>query len=52
MFGFCYTQLYDVEQECNGLYSYDRKPKVDINAIRLINEKIAAYEAIRPVADR
>lgn len=25
--GFCYTQLYDVEQEQNGLYTYDRKPK-------------------------
>ncbi|WP_257984404.1 hypothetical protein [Neobacillus cucumis] len=29
MFGFCYTQLYDVEQETNGLYTYDRKPKFD-----------------------
>jgi beta-galactosidase/beta-glucuronidase len=27
--GFCYTQLTDVEQEINGLMSYDRKPKVD-----------------------
>lgn len=25
--GLCYTQLYDVEQECNGLYLYDRSPK-------------------------
>lgn len=25
--GFCYTQLYDVEQEQNGLYTYDRKNK-------------------------
>ena len=23
----CYTQLYDVEQEQNGLYTYDREPK-------------------------
>ena len=44
MFGFCYTQLYDVEQECNGLYSYDRTPKVDIQAIHDINTKKAAYE--------
>lgn len=29
IFGFCYTQLTDVEQECNGLYTYDRKPKFD-----------------------
>ncbi len=27
--GFCYTQLTDVEQEQNGLYTYDRKPKFD-----------------------
>ena len=27
--GYCYTQLTDVEQEMNGLLTYDRKPKVD-----------------------
>ena len=27
--GFCYTQLTDVEQEVNGLYTYDRQPKFD-----------------------
>lgn len=27
--GLCYTQLYDVEQEQNGLYYYDRTPKFD-----------------------
>ncbi len=26
--GFCYTQLTDIEQEANGLLTYDRKPKV------------------------
>ena len=25
--GFCYTQLTDIEQETNGLLTYDRKPK-------------------------
>ena len=44
MFGFCYTQLYDVEQEQNGLYTYERKPKVDIKTIRKINTRKAAYE--------
>ena len=29
MFGFCYTQLYDIEQEQNGLYTYDREKKFD-----------------------
>ena len=27
IFGLCYTQLYDIEQEQNGLYYYDRMPK-------------------------
>jgi hypothetical protein len=27
--GFCYTQLTDVEQERNGLLTFDRRPKVD-----------------------
>ena len=29
MFGLCYTQLTDVEQEQNGLYTYDRRAKFD-----------------------
>jgi len=44
MFGFCYTQLYDVEQEVNGLYTYDRKPKFDPALIHAINTKKAAIE--------
>jgi beta-galactosidase/beta-glucuronidase len=35
--GFCYTQLTDVEQEINGLLTYDRQPKVPLEAIRQIN---------------
>ncbi len=31
--GFCYTQLTDVEQECNGLLTFDRRPKVDPAAL-------------------
>ena len=27
--GFCYTQLTDIEQEMNGLLTYDRVPKID-----------------------
>lgn len=38
--GFCYTQLYDVEQETNGLLTYDRRFKADPDAIRRINENI------------
>jgi len=35
--GFCYTQLTDVEQEINGLLTYDRKPKCELKEIRKIN---------------
>ena len=35
--GICYTQLYDVEQEVNGLMTYDRRLKFDPKAIREIN---------------
>jgi len=35
--GFCYTQLTDVEQEINGLLTYDRKPKCDLAKIRELN---------------
>jgi beta-galactosidase/beta-glucuronidase len=38
--GFCYTQLTDVEQEINGLLTYDRHPKVDPEAIRAIHERL------------
>ena len=33
---FCYTQLYDVEQEKNGILTYDRKFKFDKEQIRKI----------------
>jgi beta-galactosidase/beta-glucuronidase len=32
--GWCYTQLYDIEQERNGLYTYERKPKFDMRLAR------------------
>ncbi len=44
MFGFCYTQLYDIEQEQNGLYYYDRTPKFDPEIFRAINARKAAIE--------
>lgn len=44
--GFCYTQLYDVEQEVNGLYTYDRRAKFDSNVIKAINEQRAALEVV------
>lgn len=38
--GFCYTQLTDVEQEKNGVYYYDRTPKLDMKRIKSIFEQI------------
>lgn len=34
--GWCYTQLTDVEQEQNGLYTYDRRAKFDVAKLRKI----------------
>jgi hypothetical protein len=48
LFGFCYTQLTDVEQEKNGLYYYDRKPKFDVKKIHDITARQAAYERGAP----
>lgn len=45
--GLCYTQLYDVEQERNGIYYYSRKPKFDDETIAKLREAmqgISAYE--------
>lgn len=44
IFAFCYTQLYDIEQEVNGLYTYEREPKFDMELIKEINSKKAAIE--------
>jgi len=37
--GFCYTQLTDVEQETNGLVTFDRVPKVDPSLVRAATQK-------------
>lgn len=44
MLGLCYTQLYDVEQEQNGLYCYDRTPKFDMEIFKKITSRKAAIE--------
>ncbi|NLA53247.1 MAG: glycoside hydrolase family 2, partial [Clostridiales bacterium] len=36
--GYCYTQLTDVMQEINGLLSPERKPKVDPDRFRKLNQ--------------
>lgn len=42
--GFCYTQLTDVEQEQNGIYTYYRKEKFDSAIFKAINTQPAAAE--------
>lgn len=37
--GFCYTQLTDIEQEINGLLTYDRRPKVPADKIAAIHHE-------------
>ena len=45
---FCYTQLYDIEQEVNGIYTYDRRAKLEpatMAEIRRVNQQPAAIES-------
>ena len=47
MLGFCYTQLYDIEQEQNGLFTYDREKKFSdeiYEKIKSVNTKKAEIE--------
>lgn len=44
MFGYCYTQLTDVYQEQNGIYTFDRRPKFDAERLRRIQTRPAAIE--------
>jgi hypothetical protein len=38
--GFVYTQLTDIEQEVNGLYTPDRKEKLDSSEVRKMVERV------------
>lgn len=37
--GYCYTQLSDVYQEVNGIYTMDRTPKVDVSLLKNIQDR-------------
>lgn len=39
VWGYCFTQLTDVEQEQNGIYYYDRSSKFDMKRIKAIFSK-------------
>ncbi len=38
--GICYTQITDVEQEINGLYTADRKPKFPPEEVKKLNDML------------
>jgi len=44
--GFCYTQLYDIEQEVNGVYTFDRRPKFEPGFFFRVNQQKAAIEKL------
>lgn len=44
MFGYCYTQLTDVYQEENGIYTFDRQTKFDMERLHAIQTRPAAIE--------
>ena len=41
--GFCFTQLYDLMQEQNGVYTYERDLKYDAEQLRAIFGAPSAY---------
>lgn len=47
IYGYCYTQLTDVEQEVNGLYTYNREEKCDKELIKKINDSMNFWKVIR-----
>jgi len=44
MFGYCYTQLTDTPPEMNGIFTFDRQPKFDLERLRQIQIRRAAFE--------
>jgi beta-glucuronidase len=44
MFGYCYTQLTDVFQERNGIFTFDRQSKFDLERLRDVQQRPAAIE--------
>jgi hypothetical protein len=46
MFGYCYTQLTDVFQEQNGIYTFDRRPKFDLQRLQRLQRSLAAIERV------
>ena len=48
--GYCYTQLCDVGSEVNGLFTFDRKAKVDVDRVRRANGAAGPVAGVNPSA--
>jgi beta-galactosidase/beta-glucuronidase len=48
MFAYCYTQLTDVFQEQNGIYTFNRESKFDVARLAKIQTRQAAIEKLKP----
>lgn len=46
MFGYAFTQLTDVFQEQNGIYTFDRREKYDVTPLRDVQQRQAAIEKL------
>ena len=44
MCGYCYTQLTDVSVEQNGIYTFDRRAKFDLERLHQIQCRPATFE--------
>lgn len=47
--GFCYTQFTDIEQETNGLLTYDRRPKLKPEKVAAIHRELFGGAPVRPI---
>lgn len=46
--GYCYTQLFDVEQEKNGIFNYDRTRKFNMAKIRKVFSRVPeSFNSVR-----
>ena len=50
--GFCYTQLYDVEQEQNGLLRYDRSAKLSPAGAEAVRQCNIQQKRFSPIESR
>jgi len=44
MFGYCYTQLTDIPPEMNGIFTFGRESKFDLERLKRIQSRVARME--------